>query len=138
MSEVVYLLLRRAPDEPAYPGLWQVVTGSIEPGEKAIDAALRELREETGVRPEHFWVVPYTNSFYDHRLDCINLIPFFAAQFAPGDNPRLSAEHSESSWLSHRDARACLVWPGQKAGLDVVHSSIVEGQPAARLTEVPL
>ena len=133
-SDVEYLVLRRAPDELAFPGLWQIVTGSLEKGEKAIEAALRELREETGVRPEHFWVVPFTNSFYDHHRDCVNLIPFFAAQFPTGENPRLSAEHSESQWLSHRDARARLVWPGQRAGLDVVHSFIVEGKPAANLT----
>jgi 8-oxo-dGTP pyrophosphatase MutT (NUDIX family) len=137
-SDVEYLLLRRAPDEPAFPGLWQIVTGSVEEGEKAIDAALRELREETGVRPGHFWVVPFTNSFYDHRRDCVNLIPFFAAQFTPGESPRLSDEHSEFAWLSYSDARTRLVWPGQRAGLDVVHSSIVSGGASASLTDVPL
>ena len=137
-SDVEYLILRRAPDEPAFPDLWQIVTGSVEEREKAIDAALRELREETGVQPEHFWVVPFTNSFYDHRKDCVNLIPFFAAQFARDVDPRLSSEHSEFSWLSYRDARTSLVWPGQRAGLDVVHSSIVRGDAAASLTEVSL
>jgi 8-oxo-dGTP diphosphatase len=32
-----------------YAGLWSLPGGHIEPGEKAVDAALREVREETGV-----------------------------------------------------------------------------------------
>lgn len=39
------LLLERAD----YPGYWQSVTGSCEPGEALCDTALREVREETGL-----------------------------------------------------------------------------------------
>lgn len=60
-----YLVLKRSPTEKMYPGLWQFVSGSIEDREKAVDAALRELKEETGMSPKRFWVVPHTNTFYD-------------------------------------------------------------------------
>jgi dATP pyrophosphohydrolase len=39
------LLLERAD----YPGFWQSVTGSQEPGETLAETAVRELREETGI-----------------------------------------------------------------------------------------
>jgi dATP pyrophosphohydrolase len=39
------LLLERAD----YPGYWQSVTGSQEPGETLEETAVRELREETGI-----------------------------------------------------------------------------------------
>src|SRR6266480_3155150 len=39
------LLLERAD----YPGFWQSVTGSQEPGETLGETAVRELREETGI-----------------------------------------------------------------------------------------
>jgi dATP pyrophosphohydrolase len=39
------LLLERAD----YPGHWQSVTGSQEPGETLLATATRELREETGI-----------------------------------------------------------------------------------------
>ncbi|MEW6509480.1 MAG: NUDIX domain-containing protein [Bacteroidota bacterium] len=132
-----YLLLRRAPTEPIYPGLWQIITGTIEGEERATDAALRELREETGQVPEQLWVVPYTNAFYDHGRDAVSLIPFFAARYSPAVQVHLSAEHAAHAWLAFAPARERLVWPGQRAGLDIVHHSIVGGEDAPHLIAIP-
>lgn len=44
------LLIRRG--TPPQQGEWSLPGGRIEPGERAVDAALRELREETGVEAE--------------------------------------------------------------------------------------
>lgn len=132
-----YLLLRRAPDERIYPNIWQLVSGSIEGSEKAYEAAVRELREETGFTPEILWTVPFVNVFYDHAYDSMVLSPFFAAQVGPGLDPVLSSEHTEHAWLELKVARSQLVWPGQKSGLDIVHNSIVSGAQASGLTRIP-
>ncbi|HUN65641.1 MAG TPA: NUDIX domain-containing protein [Bacteroidota bacterium] len=131
-----YLLLRRVDDEPLYPGLWQYITGSLEEGERAADGALRELREETGFVPVGFWRAPYVHSFYDDRYDAIQAVPLFAAQAAPGQAPRLSAEHDEFLWLSAGEASRKLVWPGQREGLRIVHEEIAGGREAAKYSRI--
>ena len=131
-----YLLLHRSKDEKIYPNLWQFVSGSIEGDEKAVDAAYRELLEETGMNPKAFWVVPFVNSFYDPEWDSINLSPMFAAQVEIGDAPKLSHEHFEFEWFSYADAARKLVWPGQREGLRIVHEYIVGGQSAVKLTRI--
>lgn len=131
-----YLLLHRAKNEKLYPGIWQFVSGSIENGEKAVEAAMREFREETSMKLKGFWVVPFVNLFYDPDWDAVNLSPLFAAQVEAGDNPKLSAEHDEFAWFPYEDARRKLVWPGQREGMRIVHEIIVRGEEAARLTKI--
>jgi 8-oxo-dGTP pyrophosphatase MutT (NUDIX family) len=133
-----YLLMKRADDEPVYPGIWQIVTGTMQEEESALKASLRELHEETGLVPVQYWVVPHTNAFYDYRRDAVHLVPFFAARVSQEAEVRLSHEHSAFTWTSYADARARLVWPGQRAGLDLVEAVIVGGEEASRWSEIPL
>ena len=131
-----YLLLHRSKTERIYPGIWQLISGSIEEGEKAVNAALREFKEETGLMPKKFWVVPYAGSFYDPDYDALNLTAFFAAEVDEISHPKLCEEHYEYGWFSYEETVQKLVWPGQKKGLEIVHEYIVKGQEAGVLTEI--
>jgi len=133
-----YLLLKRSAGEKEYPGLWQLVSGSIEGKERAFEAALRELQEETGFTPEHFWVVPHVSTFYDPSNDSMNMTSVFAAQVPPGAEPRLSDEHESFFWLRKNEGTKKLVWPGQRQALEVVDEYIVGGAEASRFTEIPI
>ena len=131
-----YLLLKRADKDRIYPGIWQIVTGTIEPRERAVDAGLRELKEETGLTPKRFWVVPHTNSFYVAEEDTLHHTIFFAAEFDDSERIMLSREHQSFAWMNYEDAKDALVWPGQKKGLAIVDEYIVGDKEAAKLLEL--
>ncbi len=115
-----FLLLKRAATEEVYPGLWQPITGRMHEGEKAWEAAIREIKEETGLSPESFWVVPNVNSFYNPVKDTASLIPVFAAKVAEDAEVVLSAEHDDYMWTTLEEALPLLAWPGQRRSADII------------------
>lgn len=116
-----YLLLRRAKGRKL-PGAWQAVHGHIEDDETAVDAALRELKEETELVPHSLWAVDHVERMYDPRKDQIRLVPCFAALVA-GD-AHTAAEHDAKRWLTEREATNLFTFENQRAALAVVHRDI--------------
>lgn len=137
-KQPLYLMLRRSKEETAYPDAWQIVTGSIEQGETAVQGALRELKEETGYTPQKFWIIPHVNTFYSVRTDTLNHTVNFAVQVPPGTNPVLSEEHYQFGWYPIDQAKAMCVWPGQIQALQLVHDFIVSGKKTAEFSEIIL
>ena len=68
------LLLKRA---QSLAGAWCQVAGSIEADETAWQAALRELREETGLTPEVLYSADICEQFYEADRDAITMAPVF-------------------------------------------------------------
>jgi 8-oxo-dGTP pyrophosphatase MutT (NUDIX family) len=107
------LVLRRAVGKRC-PGSWEVIHGLIEPGEGPEQAAIRELREETGLAAARLYNVT-VNSFYLQSRGEVVLSVAFAAVLEPPDSPTLSAEHDSAEWLSIPDAVLRYPWPRSKA-----------------------
>ncbi len=111
------LALRRA-EGGRCPGSWEVVHGHIEDGERPWQAARRELEEETGLAPERLYNLSRVETFYQHRLDEVALVPVFAAFVAPDGAVRLGSEHNAHEWLSPTEAGQRLAWPRERRALE--------------------
>src|SRR5262245_24087448 len=59
-------------------GAWEIVHGSIEPGEAVTAAAVRELREETGLIASRLYTIT-ANPFYLAKSDTLQVSIAFAA-----------------------------------------------------------
>jgi dihydroneopterin triphosphate diphosphatase len=110
------LCLRRGPDGRC-PGAWESIHGHLLEGEAPADAAVRELQEETGLSADRLYNVSRVETFYLHKRDTVALIPVFCALVGKGAEVRLSAEHTEATWLEPDAATARFVWPRERRAL---------------------
>ena len=130
------LLAHRAPGR-YMGGTWHVISGGIEPGETAWQAALREMREETGLAPEAFYRLSTITSFYRADTDSLNTAPMFCALVDKDAVATLCAEHTACDWVDVRDADARLIWPVDRQALEEVRSVILSGGPARDSLRIP-
>jgi len=103
------LTLRRAAGTRC-TGAWEVVHGRVEPDERPEDAAIREVREETGFVVERLYNVT-CQPFYLHRLSTVQVAVVFVAFVSPTGGVRLGPEHDGAEWLTPDEAMGRLSWP---------------------------
>lgn len=120
-NKLKFLILKRSNEDAVYPGIWQIITGRIEPGEKAYETALREIKEETGLIPGRLFVLPHTTSFYSPEKDSVSLIPLFFCETNSQDVV-LSKEHSKFNWLDAKKASKKLFFKSQKENVNFIDS----------------
>jgi len=126
---VRFLMLRRPPRRG---GFWQGVTGAPHHGETDADAAVREVREETGfdvtgtirfvpvgyayqLRPDRaaHWHQVYGPGVTTITVSC------FGAGIPSARPPTLDpGEHDDFRWCTYDEAFALLDWPIEQDALD--------------------
>jgi 8-oxo-dGTP pyrophosphatase MutT (NUDIX family) len=129
-----FLLLKRNKDK-LYEHLWQGVAGKIEENETAFEAAIRELREETGLEPVRMFVADHVSRFYESHQDRINLVPVFGIE-VDSVEVKLSKEHVDYKWVDIYEALDTLVWRGQKEGIQTVYDMVMNNDDRMRWSKV--
>ncbi len=109
------LTLQRALDTRC-PAAWETVHGRLEPGEEPEDAAVRELREETGLAVQRLYSVT-VQPFYLHGMRAVQLAVVFAAFVGDTGDVTLGPEHQASEWLSVEQALERFIWPRERQAL---------------------
>lgn len=120
-GEREYLLLKRI---RGHGGFWQSVTGSLEEGETHAEAAVREVREETGIQCEEEELIDL------NLANTFEIAPMWRSRYAPGvihneevcfalkvDKCEIrvdSLEHEEYVWVKYEKAMAMLYWNSSK------------------------
>jgi len=120
---ILFLLMKRNLNK-IYEHLWQGVAGKIEEGETSSEAAIRELKEETGLSPVNMFVADHVSKFYEVHGDRINLVPVFGIE-VDSEIINLSEEHISYKWVDINEALNTLVWNGQKKGIQTVHDMVI-------------
>lgn len=114
-------------------GEWCQVAGSIEDGETAWQTALRELDEETGLRPNALYSADICEKFYEADRDAITIAPVFIAFIDNSAAITLNHEHSEYRWVSFGEAIEMVAFGGQRRVLSWVEDVFVKRTPSKHL-----
>jgi len=134
-GDLQYLLLKRISSRG---GFWQGVTGGVERKEDLVEAAARELIEETGLVPSDLQTIDYSYSFpVEDRLRY--LYPsgtesitehVFVARITDEQKPELSDEHDQYRWCKFDEALSLLRWPENIEALNRCNRVLTSGNRA--------
>lgn len=100
------LLIRRG--TPPRQGEWSLPGGRIEPGERTVDAALRELREETGVEAEITGLIDVVDGLFPEAGRHYVLIDY-AARWISGE-PVAGDDAMEARFVALNEVEALISW----------------------------
>ena len=100
------LLIQRG--RPPRQGDWSLPGGRIEPGERAMDAALRELREETGIEAEITGLIDVVDGLFPEAGRHYVLIDY-AARWISGE-PVAGDDALEARFVALDQVAALVDW----------------------------
>ena len=127
-TEHEFLQLRRSDDE-FLAGTWAIVRGGVERGESYAAAAVRELREETGLVPRELYRSGTIESFHTQDDDTLWHSVVFCAIVERDLEPRLNEEHDAFRWTPRARIEAETLWPSERAVLsDVIREILDNGR----------
>ena len=121
-SQALFLLVQHR------AGHWAFPKGHAEPGETALETALRELAEETGIQDcTPVADVQFVESYLRHSQSIQKTVTYFPAWVHDRHTHLQPEEIQDSAWLTAEDARSRITFPANRgvlqAALDWLQSS---------------
>lgn len=115
-GEIKYLLLKRTPSRG---GFWQPVSGRVEENEIPLEAAKREVMEETGIKKFKKIISDvYTFSLENEPYKTSYCFGFEVSPKTKIDlNYNIYPEHNNIKWCGFNEAIRLLKWPHNKEAL---------------------
>lgn len=130
------LMHRRADTKKTFPGFWIGPGGHIDKSEDALAAAIREVREETGVTIDDWNVSLKAVAFHNH-IDRgeLYILFIYRAVIPSGQQVQLPNSEGESRWIPIRElATLQNVFPASKYYFD----HVLNDQPGILYTNLTL
>jgi dihydroneopterin triphosphate diphosphatase len=115
-----FLQLLRADEDEFHGQTWQPVYGGAQAGETAVQAARREMSEETGLAAVQMFLVDHVETFYFRPTNSIQMLPVFAGLVDASAEVILNEEHSDSRWVDESEVNNKFVWGSQRLALAAV------------------
>jgi 8-oxo-dGTP diphosphatase len=97
-----FLIIKRRPDEVAFPGKWEFPGGKLESGESIKASLIREAKEETNLELDSEPI--YMGEYEFTRRDGLHVVGLrFVARAKKGE-VMLSEDHTEHAWITLKEA----------------------------------
>ena len=113
-------------------GRWQLPKGLVGRGESPVEAALREVGEETGLACEvvaelervEYW---YFSKGASRRVRFHKFVHFYLMRYVSGDVSGHDDEVNEARWVSLEEAEGMLAFKGERRALGEAREMLAAG-----------
>ena len=112
------LILKKSPEDWNFPNKWSFCSGYVKEFEPAEETALREIKEETGLKAKILQQGKLFHANDKKKGKTWIVMPFLCE--VKSDNIVLDHENVEYRWISHEDIKKFDTVPGLEKDLKVL------------------